>query len=158
MKLQGLEIARLDNVTKYYRLGEVQITALNGITLVLQEGDFTVIAGPSGSGKSTMLHLLGCIDKPDKGSIIIDGADTTGQSLEELTEVRLKRIGFIFQTFNLVPVLTAFENVELPLLFRQMGHGEIKDRVDEALHKVGLSDRMRHYPSRLSGGQQQRVA
>ena len=151
-------VAILKEVTKYYRLGDVLITALSDVNFSLQEGDFVVLAGPSGSGKSTVLHLLGCIDKPDKGRIMVDNTDTTEISLENLTTLRKEKIGFIFQSFNLIPVLTAYENVELPLLFTEMKALEIKNRVKDVLRKVGLHDRMNHYPSKLSGGQQQRVA
>lgn len=151
-------VAILKEVTKYYRLGDVLITALSDVNFSLQEGDFVVLAGPSGSGKSTVLHLMGCIDKPDKGRIMVDNTDTTEISLEALTTLRKEKIGFIFQSFNLIPVLTAYENVELPLLFTEMKALEIKNRVKDVLRKVGLYDRMKHYPSKLSGGQQQRVA
>jgi putative ABC transport system ATP-binding protein len=151
-------VAILKEVTKYYHLGDVLITALSDVNFSLQKGDFVVLAGPSGSGKSTVLHLLGCIDKPDKGRIMVDNIDTTAISLEALTTLRKEKIGFIFQSFNLIPVLTAYENVELPLLFTGMKSLEIKNRVEDVLRKVGLNDRMKHYPSKLSGGQQQRVA
>ncbi len=151
-------VAILKEVTKYYHLGDVLITALSDVNFSLQGGDFVVHAGPSGSGKSTVLHLMGCIDKPDKGRIMVDNTDTTEISLEALTTLRKEKIGFIFQSFNLIPVLTAYENVELPLLFTEMKALEIKNRVKDVLRKVGLHDRMNHYPSKLSGGQQQRVA
>lgn len=151
-------IAILEQVTKYYQLGDVRITALHEVSLALKKDEFAALAGPSGSGKSTLLHLLGCIDKPSKGRIIIDGVDTTPLSLEELRGLRHNRIGFIFQSFNLIPVLTAFENVELPLLFKKINPSKIKDMVEEILFKVGLADRKDHYPAQLSGGQLQRVA
>ncbi len=151
-------VAELDKITKTYKLGDVVITALSDVNFSMQEGDFVVLAGPSGSGKSTILHLLGCIDKPDKGRVMVDNIDTTAMSLEALTTLRQEKIGFIFQSFNLIPVLTAYENVELPLIFAGMKPMEIKNRVKDVLRKVGLHDRMNHYPSKLSGGQQQRVA
>ena len=151
-------VAELEKITKIYKLGDVVITALYDINFSLQEGDFVVLAGPSGSGKSTVLHLMGCIDKPDKGRVMVDNIDTTEMSLEALTTLRQEKIGFIFQSFNLIPVLTAYENVELPLIFAGMKSMEIKNRVKDVLRKVGLHDRMNHYPSKLSGGQQQRVA
>ncbi len=151
-------VAKLDKVTKIYKLGEVLIPALSDVDFSLQEGDFVVLAGPSGSGKSTLLHLMGCIDKPDKGKVMVDNIDTSEMSLEALTTLRQEKIGFIFQSFNLIPVLTAYENVELPLLFTGMKSPEIMTRVEDVLRKVGLYDRMNHYPAELSGGQQQRVA
>lgn len=151
-------IAELFNVSKYYGTGSGQVVALDDINLVLEKGEAYVIVGPSGSGKSTLLHLLGCIDKQDSGSVIIDGIDITMKSLEELAPVRLEKIGFVFQSFNLIPVLTAYENIEIPLLFRGLGSSFVKDRVNEVLEKVGLYDRKHHYPRQMSGGQQQRVA
>lgn len=151
-------IAELLDVSKYYGTGEGEVKALESINLSLPKGEAFVLVGPSGSGKSTLLHLLGCIDKQDKGRIIIDGIDITGKSLEDLAPVRLEKIGFVFQSFNLIPVLTAYENVEMPLLFRGFGRSFVKDRVNEVLDKVGLYDRKHHYPRQMSGGQQQRVA
>ena len=151
-------VLQIDKISKIFKLGDVLITALSDVDVSLQEGDFVALAGPSGSGKSTLLHLMGCIDKPDKGKIMIDNIDTTKMSLERLTTIRQEKIGFIFQSFNLVPVLTAYENVELSLLFTGMKSREIKNRVKDVLRKVGLQDRMNHYPTKLSGGQQQRVA
>ena len=151
-------IAELLDVSKYYGTGEGEVKALESINLSLPKGEAFVLVGPSGSGKSTLLHLLGCIDKQDKGRIIIDGIDITGKSLEDLAPVRLEKIGFVFQSFNLIPVLTAYENVEMPLLFRGFGRSFVKDRVNEMLDKVGLYDRKHHYPRQMSGGQQQRVA
>lgn len=151
-------IAKLDRVSRYYGSGAGQVNALDDITLSFYKGGMTALAGPSGSGKSTLLHLLGCIDKPDKGTVVIDGTDTTPLSLERLSSVRLEKIGFIFQSFNLIPVLTAYENVELPLLFKGMPKQLIVEKVQEVLAKVELLERKSHYPRQLSGGQQQRVA
>jgi putative ABC transport system ATP-binding protein len=137
-------VAILKEVTKYYHLGDVLITALSDVNFSLQKGDFVVLAGPSGSGKSTVLHLLGCIDKPDKGRIMVDNIDTTAISLEALTTLRKEKIGFIFQSFNLIPVLTAYENVELPLLFTGMKSLEIKNRVE----RNGLSRMAQFKPGR----------
>ena len=117
-----------------------------------------VIAGPSGSGKSTLLNMVGCIDKPSEGRLIFDGVDITQIPVEKLNHLRLKHIGFIFQSFNLVPVLTAFENIELPLLFRGLDNKSIKERVEKYLHRVGIADKMHQKPSNLSGGQRQRLA
>ncbi|MBV5326860.1 MAG: ABC transporter ATP-binding protein [Chlorobium sp.] len=151
-------IAQLINVSKYYGSGEGRVTALNHVNLSFFRGDIVVLVGLSGSGKSTLLHLLGCIDKQDEGNVIIDGIDTSSMSLEQLANLRLNKIGFVFQSFNLIPVLTAYENVELPLLFKDMDKKSIRQRVDEVLDEVGLHDRKHHYPREISGGQQQRVA
>jgi len=138
-------IAQLINVSKYYGSGEGRVTALNHVNLSFFRGDIVVLVGLSGSGKSTLLHLLGCIDN-------------SSMSLEQLANLRLSKIGFVFQSFNLIPVLTAYENVELPLLFKDMDKKSIRQRVDEVLDEVGLHDRKHHYPREMSGGQQQRVA
>jgi putative ABC transport system ATP-binding protein len=151
-------IAQLIDVSKYYGVGAARYEALNKINLTFYRSDITLIEGNSGSGKSTLLHLLGCIDKQDEGRIIIDGKDTTNISLEQLASVRLEKIGFVFQSFNLIPVLTAYENVELPLLFNNTDKNIIKHKVYDVLNKVGLLDLKSHYPRELSGGQQQRVA
>ncbi len=151
-------VAKLTDVSKYYGNGEGRIAALDNISFNVKKGDFIVLAGLSGSGKSTLLHLLGCIDKPDKGQIIIDGQDTTMMNLEQLAPVRMEKIGFVFQSFNLVPVLTAYENVELPLLFKGLDRKKIKNRVNEILDELGLQERKGHFPGEMSGGQQQRVA
>jgi len=146
------------DVSKIYHLGGVDIYALDSLNYSINKGDFTIIAGPSGSGKSTFLNLLGCIDKPTSGNVFFEDRDITNIALEDLKELRLKKIGFIFQSFNLVPVLTAYENVELPLLFSSLNKNEIKERTNHVLERVGLSDRIYHMPSNLSGGQRQRVA
>ncbi len=151
-------IARLLKVSKHYGTGVARITALDAVDLALYKGDCALLAGPSGSGKSTLLHLLGCIDKQDSGRIIIDGIDTSSKSLEELAPLRLNKIGFVFQSFNLIPVLTAYENVEIPLLFKGASKPLVQARVEEVLDQVGLYDRKHHYPRQMSGGQQQRVA
>ena len=151
-------ILELKEVTKRYALGETTVTALDGVSIAFQRGDFVVIAGPSGSGKSTLLNIMGCIDKPSTGQVILDGEDVTDIGLERLTKTRLHKLGFIFQTFNLVPVLTAYENVELPLLFKIGDAEEMRRRTTVVLQRVGLGDRMAHRPSKLSGGQRQRVA
>ncbi len=151
-------IAKLVDVSKYYGSGEGRVTALSSINLTLLRGDCVVLVGLSGSGKSTLLHLLGCIDKQDEGQIIIDGIDTSLKSLEQLAFLRLEKIGFVFQSFNLIPVLTAYENIELPLLFKGYKKNSIKERVDDVLEEFGLHERKHHYPRQMSGGQQQRVA
>lgn len=151
-------IAELVAVSKYYGAGSGRVVALEGVNLALPKGEAHVLVGPSGSGKSTLLHLLGCIDKPDSGSIVIGGEDTTSRSLDELTGLRRDKVGFVFQSFNLIPVLTAYENVEIALLFRGLGKAFIKDRVSAVLDRIGLYGRKNHYPRQMSGGQQQRVA
>ncbi|RDD30364.1 lipoprotein-releasing system ATP-binding protein LolD [Prosthecochloris sp. ZM] len=151
-------IAALNAVSRYYGKGESQVRAVDRISLELGYGDMKVLVGPSGSGKSSLLHLLGCIDKPDEGKVIIDGIDTTSMTLEQLAPLRLRKIGFVFQSFNLIPVLTAYENVEIPLLFNGHDKSFVSDRVNTVLDMVGLVDRKHHYPRHMSGGQQQRVA
>jgi putative ABC transport system ATP-binding protein len=154
-----MSLIRVDNVSKDYRLGAQIVPALQGVTLSIEEGVFLAIAGPSGSGKSTLLNLIGCIDTPTSGKIIIDGRDTSGQSPDELADLRARAIGFIFQTFNLLPVLSAEENVEYPLLqFKELGREQRRERVARFLDVVKLGKFAHHRPSELSGGQRQRVA
>jgi putative ABC transport system ATP-binding protein len=145
------------DVTKTYRLGQVTVTALDGVSLNVKAGEFLAVAGPSGSGKTTLLNLIGCLDTPTSGEIAIDGEAIGGLSSGRRADLRARKLGFIFQTFNLIPVLTAWENVEYPLLL-QRRPGDAAGRVRTALAQVGLADRARHRPPELSGGQQQRVA
>jgi putative ABC transport system ATP-binding protein len=151
-------IVRLSRVSKSYRRGDQQVAVLADITFDIAAGEFLALMGPSGSGKSTLLNLIAGIDKPDSGRIVINGEDITELSETELADWRAANIGFIFQFYNLMPVLTAFENVELPLLLTGLSRSERRERVELALAMVDLSDRLVHYPSELSGGQQQRVA
>jgi putative ABC transport system ATP-binding protein len=151
-------MVRLENVRKEYRIGKAVTLALDGINLQVGDGEFLAIAGPSGSGKSTALNMIGCIDRPDTGRIFIDEVDIGGLSGNEMAGLRSSKIGFIFQSFNLLPVLTAFENVEYPLLNREFRKEERLARAEYALECVGLQKFMRHKPLELSGGQQQRVA
>lgn len=152
-------IVSLENVFKDYTLGEEQVQALKNITLNIEDGAFMAIAGPSGSGKSTLLNLIGCIDTPSSGKISINGRDIIGQTPDQLSELRSRVIGFIFQTFNLLPVLSAEENVEYPLLqFKELNATERRSRVAKYLGIVGLSKFATHRPNQLSGGQRQRVA
>ncbi len=152
-------IVSIVNVSKEYTLGETVVPALRDINLSVAPSEFISIAGPSGSGKTTLLNLIGCVDTATTGQVIIAGQDTRNLSERQLTELRLHTIGFIFQSFNLVPVLSVFENVEFPLLLqRKLGSAERKQRVMDLLTKVGLADRAKHRPSELSGGQRQRVA
>jgi len=155
-------IISLEHVRKVYRLDTVEVEALRDITLDIRAGDFVSIAGPSGSGKTTILNLIGCIDKPTSGTVKILGRSTSDLDDDRLTELRHRFIGFIFQTFNLIPVLNIRENVELPLLLDDAGSGrnrrKEKEWIDFLIEAVGLKDRMQHKPAELSGGQRQRVA
>jgi len=153
------EIVRLEHVWKDYPLGAHRVQALTDISFTVEAGVLLVVAGPSGSGKSTLLNLVGLIDGPSKGRVVVAGRDVTGQSPDQLAELRLRTIGFIFQTFNLFPVLSAEENVEYPLLqMKELGRKERKRRVSDLLQIVGLAKYARHRPNQLSGGQRQRVA
>ncbi len=151
-------IIRASGLVKAYRSGGGSVTVLNGIDLVVPRGEFLAIMGPSGSGKSTLLNLLGGIDRPDCGTVQVDGVDIGAMSAGQLAAWRASHIGFIFQAYHLVPVLNAFENVELPLLLTPLSRQERKERVHAALASLGLDQRSHHRPSQLSGGQQQRVA
>lgn len=152
-------VVRLTQVEKEYQLGSVVVPAIRGIDLTINEGEFSTIAGPSGSGKTTLLNLIGCVDVATRGNVIVDEQDTGTLSERELTKLRLFKIGFIFQSFNLVSVLSAYQNVELPLLLQKhVGKTERHDRVINLLGKVGLEKFAQHRPGELSGGQRQRVA
>jgi len=146
------------NLRKRYRLGTVVIEALRGIDLEVARGEFVVVAGPSGSGKTSLLNLLGCLDEPDEGQVVFAGADLASLSSADKTALRRRQLGFVFQSFNLLPVLSAFENVEYPLWIDGIPRAERKRRAEEALAAVGLGDRMRHRPDQLSGGERQRVS
>jgi len=143
-------------LVKTYELGGTTVRALDGVDLDVPEGDMLAVIGPSGSGKSTLMHIIGCLDRPDSGKYILAGEDISSLSRNRLAEIRNRRIGFVFQTFNLLPRMNALENVELPLLYA--GLRGAKDRAAAALKTVGLEDRMHHKPNQLSGGQRQRVA
>ena len=151
-------IVSLQHIVKSYRRGDQIVPVLSDIHFDIPEGEFVALMGPSGSGKSTLLNLIAGIDKPDSGKIMINGLDITDLSEADLADWRAQNVGFIFQLYNLMPVLTAFENVELPLLLTRLTRGERRERVDLALSMVSLTDRATHFPSELSGGQQQRVA
>jgi putative ABC transport system ATP-binding protein len=153
-----MTVIELENATKIYTVGEVETRALDSVNLSIEEGEFTAIVGPSGSGKTTMLQLMGCLDQPNKGTVRIKGQDVTRFKANKRADLRREMIGFIFQFFALVPVLSAYENVELPLLLNGVNGKERKERVDALLDSVGLSDRADHRPDQLSGGEQQRVA
>jgi putative ABC transport system ATP-binding protein len=152
-------VAELRDVCKEYQLGETRVEALKGILLTIGKGEFTAIAGPSGSGKSTILNMVGCIDTPTSGTVIINGQDIAGLSDKQLTRYRRVTISFIFQSFNLIPVLSVYENIELPLLMQNMRDAkERSKRVMHFIEEVGLADRLKNKPGELSGGQRQRVA
>jgi putative ABC transport system ATP-binding protein len=151
-------LVAIRNLAKSYRRGDQIVPVLTDITLDIEEGDFTALMGPSGSGKSTLLNLIAGIDKPDSGELLVGGLDITRLGEAELADWRAANVGFIFQFYNLMPVLTAFENVELPLMLTGLSRAERRERVELTLAMVNLTDRMSHYPSELSGGQQQRVA
>ena len=151
-------IVTIRNLSKIYAQGEIQVTALDNISLDIQAGEFLALMGPSGSGKSTLLHIIAGIDRPTNGQCHVQGVEVTRLNESLLADWRNQNVGFVFQTFNLIPVLTAFENVELPLLLTRLGRAERKRRVEAALDIVALADRMHHLPKQLSGGQEQRVA
>jgi putative ABC transport system ATP-binding protein len=154
-----MSFIRLENVHKTYRLGDTLVPALRGATLELRRGEFTALVGPSGSGKSTLLNMVGCIDEPDEGAVLVEGSDVAHLSDDERSRLRNERIGFIFQSFNLIPVLDVYENVELPLLINdRIPASERHDRVLQAIRDVELGEYVRHLPDKLSGGQRQRVA
>ncbi len=152
-------IVVLRDVVKSYPLGKITVPAVRGVSLEIADGEFSALAGPSGSGKTTLLNLIGCVDTADSGVVIVDGQKTNGLDDKALTNLRLHHIGFVFQTFNLISVLTAFQNVEFPLLLqRKHGKTERQGLVTAMLEKVGLGDKMHHRPNELSGGQRQRVS
>jgi putative ABC transport system ATP-binding protein len=154
----GDAVIRLENVHKTYDLGEMKVYALRGISLEIRNGEFVAIMGASGSGKSTLMNLLGCLDRPTKGHYYLDGVDVSGMNKAELAHIRNRKIGFVFQQFNLLSRTTALENVELPTVYAGISVEERRKRALESLARVGLADRAGHHPSQLSGGQQQRVA
>jgi putative ABC transport system ATP-binding protein len=153
-----MDAIQVDHVSKAYHIGAVETQALNDVSLEIAEGEFTALVGPSGSGKTTLLQLLGCLDKPDRGTVTIKGQDVTRLTANQRADLRRERIGFIFQFFALVPVLTAYENVELPLLLSGVKPRQRHERVMELLTAVGVSQRAGHRPDQMSGGEQQRVA
>ena len=154
----GKPVIRLENVHKTYDLGEIQVQALRGISLGVRQGEFVAVMGPSGSGKSTVMNILGCLDRPTRGHYYLDGVDVSGMSKTELARIRNRKLGFVFQQFNLLSRTSALENVELPTVYAGIGPEERTKRAMESLTRVGLADRAGHHPSQLSGGQQQRVA
>ncbi len=156
--VDGAALVRLENVTKIYRLGQTEVRALVDVTISFERGGFWAIMGPSGSGKSTLLNLLGCLDRPTAGRYLLEGHDVADLDDNALSAIRLRHIGFIFQSFNLIPQLTVRENIELPLYYLDWDPHESRLRAEELAARLGLADRLNHRPAELSGGQQQRVA
>ncbi|HNQ22631.1 MAG TPA: ABC transporter ATP-binding protein [Phycisphaerae bacterium] len=154
----GTVLLRLDGVSKVFYTDEVETHALSDVHLEIHQGEYVSIAGPSGCGKSTLLSILGLLDSPTEGAYMLDGQPVAGLSVQQRARIRNRQVGFIFQSFNLIGDLTVYENVELPLTYRGMPKGERKQRTQQALDKVGMAHRVKHYPAQLSGGQQQRVA
>jgi putative ABC transport system ATP-binding protein len=153
-----MEVAKVENVTRIYKIGKVETLALNGVSLSIENGEFTSLVGPSGSGKTTLLQLIGCLDQPTSGKVFINGKDATRLNRNQRADMRKGTIGFIFQFFALIPTLTAYENIEMPLLLNGVNAGERRARVTKLLEWVELTERAHHRPDQLSGGQQQRVA
>ena len=153
-----MEVTRIENVTRVYKIGKVETQALRGVSLSIQSGEFTALTGPSGSGKTTLLQLIGCLDQPTSGKVFINGKDVSHLNRNQRADMRRGTIGFIFQFFALIPTLTAFENIEIPLLLVGQNAHERRARVTELLEAVDLANRAHHRPDQLSGGEQQRVA
>jgi len=158
MSMNNGNLISLSGITKFYDSGRVKVRALRGIFLDIKRGEFVAIIGPSGSGKSTLMNILGCLDTPTSGDYVLDGQPVAEMSIHQLASIRNKKIGFIFQSFNLLPYATAYENVELPLIFAGLSGNERKQRIMHNLSLVGLADRADHKPTELSGGEMQRVA
>jgi putative ABC transport system ATP-binding protein len=156
--MAGEHIVSIRNLSKVYLQGEINVTALHNISLDIQSGEFLTLMGPSGSGKSTLLHIIAGIDRPSSGECRVQSVDVTRLNESQLADWRNQNVGFVFQTFNLIPVLTAYENVELPLLLTRLSRSQRRHQVNTALELVGLSERAHHLPRQLSGGQEQRVA
>lgn len=152
------ELILIENISKVYRMDGVETVALNGVSLTVNRGDFKAIMGPSGSGKSTMMHIIGCLDRPTSGKVLWEGKDVSQLSDDELAIIRNQKVGFVFQSFYLLPRYTALQNVELPLIYRGLSSRERREKAKMLLEKVGLGDRIDYRPTQLSGGQQQRVA
>ncbi len=153
-----MEVVKIENVTRVYQIGKLETRALQGVDLSIESGEFTSLVGPSGSGKTTLLQMIGCLDQPTSGHVIVNGKDVTKLNRNQRADMRRENIGFIFQFFALIPTLSAYENIEMPLLLNRQGTAERKERVMELLKAVDLTDRANNRPDQLSGGQQQRVA
>jgi len=158
MSTNGKALIRMSGITRTYQMGEHEVHALDGADLIVETGEYVALMGPSGSGKTTAMNIIGCLDTPTSGEYELNGQDVTHMGDDELAYVRNREIGFVFQTFNLLPRATAFENVELPLIYAGLDGRTRRDRVAAALNRVGLGDRVKHRPNELSGGQRQRVA
>jgi len=157
-RTQVTDVISMSGITKVYDTGKIRVEALKGVDLRIRAGEFVAIVGPSGSGKSTLMNLVGCLDTPTGGTYLLRDKEVAGLDKNELARIRNERVGFVFQNFNLLPQITAFENVEMPLMFGGVPRKERKERVHTLLEKVGLAERMEHRPTELSGGQMQRVA
>ena len=153
-----MEVAKVENVTRVYKIGKVETQALSRVNLSIENGEFTALVGPSGSGKTTLLQLIGCLDQPTSGKVFVNGKDITGLNRNQRADMRRGTLGFIFQFYALIPTLSAYENVEMPLLLTGHGATERRERVMKLLEAVGLADRANNRPDQMSGGQQQRVA
>jgi putative ABC transport system ATP-binding protein len=157
-KEPDMEVAKIENVTRVFKIGKVETQALRGVNLGIESGEFTSLVGPSGSGKTTLLQMIGCLDQPSTGRILINGQDVSRLDRNQRADMRRGTLGFIFQFFALIPTLNAFENIEMPLLLTNMPAAERRKRVNQLLEAVGLTDRANNRPDQMSGGQQQRVA
>jgi putative ABC transport system ATP-binding protein len=153
-----MEVVKIENITRVYKVGQIETHALRGVNLTIENGEFTALVGPSGSGKTTLLQMIGCLDQPSTGRVFVDGKDVTTLNRNQRADMRKGHIGFIFQFFALIPTLSAYENIEMPLLLNGHSPAERKARVEELLQAVDLADRANNRPDQLSGGQQQRVA
>ena len=153
-----MEVTKIENVSRNYKIGKVETRALRGVSLTIESGEFTALVGPSGSGKTTLLQLIGCLDQPTSGQVFVSGKDVSRLNRNQRADMRRGTIGFVFQFFALIPTLTAYENIEMPLLLNGRGASERRERVMHLLEMVGLADRAHHRPDQLSGGEQQRVA
>jgi putative ABC transport system ATP-binding protein len=153
-----MEVTKIENVTRVYKIGKVETQALRGVSLSIESGEFTALVGPSGSGKTTLLQLIGCLDQPSSGRVFVNGKEVTRLNRNQRADIRREALGFIFQFFALIPTLSAYENVEMPLLLAGQGASERRARVEQLLQAVDLAGRAHHRPDQLSGGEQQRVA